>query len=101
MLSFAIMMLHTSLHNPTVQHRTTTKQWVSMNRGESFPYSLSENMGMNLIMRQVAVCVGVSVYQLLVMAVIIITYDFLLLRPQDVMMVITFLSPSFWISMPE
>ena len=34
MLSFAIMMLHTSLHNPSVRHRTTTQQWVSMNRGE-------------------------------------------------------------------
>lgn len=34
MLSFAIMMLHTSLHNPSVRHRTTKKQWVSMNRGQ-------------------------------------------------------------------
>ena len=33
-LSFAIMMLHTSLHNPSVKSRTTKKQWVSMNRGE-------------------------------------------------------------------
>ena len=33
-LSFAIMMLHTALHNPSVKNRTTKKQWVSMNRGE-------------------------------------------------------------------
>ena len=33
MLSFAIMMLHTSLHNPSVRSRITKKQWVSMNRG--------------------------------------------------------------------
>ena len=33
MLSFAIMMLHTSLHNPSVRMRTSKKQWVSMNRG--------------------------------------------------------------------
>ena len=33
-LSFAIMMLHTALHNPSVRNRTTKKQWVSMNRGE-------------------------------------------------------------------
>ena len=33
-LSFAIMMLHTSLHNPSVKSRTSRKQWVSMNRGE-------------------------------------------------------------------
>jgi hypothetical protein len=32
-LAFAIMMLHTSLHNPAVKRRTTKKQWVSMNRG--------------------------------------------------------------------
>jgi len=44
MLSFAIMMLHTALHNPSVRHRTTKEQWVSMNRGcndgENFPTSL-------------------------------------------------------------
>ncbi|CAI8012336.1 IQ motif and SEC7 domain-containing protein 1 [Geodia barretti] len=43
-LSFAIMMLHTSLHNPSVKSRTTKKQWVSMNRGcndgENFPEQL-------------------------------------------------------------
>ncbi len=32
-LSFAIMMLHTSLHNPSVKLRTSRKQWLSMNRG--------------------------------------------------------------------
>ena len=32
-LSFAIMMLHTALHNPSVKHRTTKREWVSMNRG--------------------------------------------------------------------
>ncbi len=34
MLSFAIMMLHTSLHNPSVRSRITKKQWITMNRGE-------------------------------------------------------------------
>ncbi len=33
MLSFAIMMLHTSLHNPSVRSRITKKQWITMNRG--------------------------------------------------------------------
>ncbi len=33
MLSFAIMMLHTSLHNPSVRSRITKKQWINMNRG--------------------------------------------------------------------
>ena len=33
-LSFAIMMLHTALHNPSVKHKTTKREWVSMNRGE-------------------------------------------------------------------
>ena len=33
-LSFAIMMLHTSLHNPSVKHKTSIKLWVTMNRGE-------------------------------------------------------------------
>lgn len=41
MLSFAIMMLHTSLHNPSVKKRTSKKQWISMNRdcndGDNFP----------------------------------------------------------------
>ena len=32
-LSFAIMMLHTALHNPSVKHKTTKREWVSMNRG--------------------------------------------------------------------
>ena len=32
-LSFAIMMLHTSLHNPSVKHKTMKREWVSMNRG--------------------------------------------------------------------
>ena len=34
-LSFAIMMLHTALHNPSVKHKTTKREWVSMNRGMS------------------------------------------------------------------
>ena len=42
MLSFAIMMLHTSLHNPSVRHRTTKKQWVSMNRGEWVSWYMGE-----------------------------------------------------------
>ena len=33
MLSFAIMMLHTSLHNPSVRSRISKQQWVTMNRG--------------------------------------------------------------------
>ena len=33
-LSFSIMMLHTSLHNPSVKSRTSKKQWITMNRGE-------------------------------------------------------------------
>ena len=32
-LSFSIMMLHTSLHNPSVKSRTSKKQWITMNRG--------------------------------------------------------------------
>ncbi|KAL5515580.1 hypothetical protein EMCRGX_G000765 [Ephydatia muelleri] len=32
-LSFSIMMLHTSLHNPSVKHRTSKEQWLKMNRG--------------------------------------------------------------------
>ena len=32
-LSFSIMMLHTSLHNPYVKHRTSKEQWLKMNRG--------------------------------------------------------------------
>ena len=32
-LSFAIMMLNTSLHHPSVRHHITRKQWLSMNRG--------------------------------------------------------------------
>ena len=39
-LSFAIMMLHTSLHNPSVKHKTTTEQWVTMNRGERALHAL-------------------------------------------------------------
>lgn len=34
-LSFAIMMLHTSLHNPSVKHKTSLEQWVTMNRGNN------------------------------------------------------------------
>ncbi|XP_064399910.1 uncharacterized protein LOC135346271 isoform X2 [Halichondria panicea] len=44
MLSFAIMMLHTSLHNPSVRSRITKKQWITMNRGcnesENFPETM-------------------------------------------------------------
>ena len=36
-LSFAIMMLHTALHNPSVKHKTTKREWVSMNRGREAP----------------------------------------------------------------
>ena len=46
-LAFAIMMLHTSLHNPSVKNRTTKKQWVSMNRG-----------GCECVCVCVCVCVG-------------------------------------------
>eukprot|EP00731_Ephydatia_muelleri_P037364 Em0450g2a len=31
-LSFSIMMLHTSLHNPSVKHRDSKEQWIKMNR---------------------------------------------------------------------
>ena len=34
-LSFAIMMLHTSLHNPSVKHKTSIEQWITMNRGNN------------------------------------------------------------------
>ena len=33
-LSFAIMMLHTSLHNPSVRHKTTKEQWLAITRGQ-------------------------------------------------------------------
>ena len=32
-LSFAIMMLHTDLHNPSVKRHMTKKDWLRMNRG--------------------------------------------------------------------
>ena len=45
-LSFAIMMLHTALHNPSVKHKTTKREWVSMNRGMSvIVYSQGQNIG--------------------------------------------------------
>lgn len=33
-LSFAIIMLNTSLHNPSVKEKPTVEQFISMNRGE-------------------------------------------------------------------
>ena len=36
----SIMMLHTSLHNPSVKKKTTKEQWLKMNRG-----TLLEGMG--------------------------------------------------------
>ena len=32
-LSYAIIMLHTSLHNPSVKDKPTVKRFISMNRG--------------------------------------------------------------------
>lgn len=34
-LSFAIMMLHTDLHNPSVRRHMTKKDWLRMNRGQN------------------------------------------------------------------
>ena len=36
-LSFAIIMLNTSLHNPSVKDKPTTEQFISMNR-DGLPY---------------------------------------------------------------
>ena len=33
-LSFAIMMLHTDLHNPSIKRHMTKKDWLNMNRGK-------------------------------------------------------------------
>lgn len=45
-LSFAIIMLNTSLHNPNVKDKTTLERFISMNRGinhgEDLPDELLE-----------------------------------------------------------
>lgn len=40
-LSFAIMMLHTDLHNPSVRRHMTKKDWLRMNRGQNMTQTTS------------------------------------------------------------
>ena len=37
-LSFAIMMLHTDLHNPSVKRHMSKNDWIKMNRGTGYMY---------------------------------------------------------------
>ena len=48
-LAFAVMMLHTDLHNPAVRHHMTVQQWLSMNRGEIRPPMLLVVLGCNFM----------------------------------------------------
>ena len=37
-LSFAIMMLHTDLHNPSIKKHMTKEEWIRMNRGRNISF---------------------------------------------------------------